>query len=79
MPRCGYAASPTDVTAGGARKLVVSARTPDGGWEPIIAKAATEEAVRMIRGNAANANARAAERAVVRHGRTGVTGQGVLA
>ena len=85
-PQCGQRAGRATAmlaqvieTAGGARQLVVLARTPTGGWEPIITKAATEETVRMIRGNAAGANARAEARATVRHGRSISTGQGVLA
>ena len=66
-------------TSGGDRQLVVSARTPGGGWEPVRVVEATADAVRMIRANAAGVNARAEARAVVRHGCIGTAGQGVLA
>jgi hypothetical protein len=41
--------------------------------------AATDEAIRMIRSNAAGANTRAAARASGRRQRSGFIGQGVLA
>jgi uncharacterized Zn finger protein (UPF0148 family) len=66
-------------TAGGDRKLVISARTLEGGWEPVRTAAATDEAVRMIRSSAHRANTRADARAAVRHGLIAATGQGVLA